>query len=271
MQLSFTKMEGAGNDYIYVDAIRQQFPLDRAAELARAWSDRHFGIGGDGLILLLPSTQADVRMVMFNVDGSRGAMCGNGLRCLAVLAHEHGHVKSPTLRVETDTGVRRVELLFTDGVASGARTELLDVVAGVEPESVQVAGILLDCHPGSAGNPHLVVFVDDVDRFPVRPYGAALNANHRFPDGVNVEFVQVLADRTLKQRTYERGSGETLACGTGSAVAALTAMQTGRVPGPEVTVRLRGGTLRVVCRQPALVIEGPARSVYRGEIELPPS
>lgn len=270
MRYSFTKMEGAGNDYIYVDAVRQPFPLARAPELARAWSDRHFGIGGDGLILLAPSAAADVRMIMFNADGSRGAMCGNGLRCAARLAYDLGLAAATRLRVETDTGVHAVELIADGGQIFGARTELTNVTASATAEPVPVAGIQLDCHPGSAGNPHAVVFVDDVDETPVRPYGAALQANPRFADGVNVEFVQVLADGSLKQRTFERGSGETLACGTGAAVAALTAIRTGRVAGPDVTVHLRGGALRIVCGDRALVIEGPARTVFRGEIDLDP-
>ena len=264
MRLPFTKMEGAGNDYVFVDGIRVPFPLERGARMARAVSDRHFGIGGDGLIVLTKGAAAPVRMHMWNADGSRGAMCGNGLRCLARLAAAHGHATGPRFAVETDAGVRSVELLASGDVRTG-----LGVVTVAAPRRIAIEGRTLELWPGEAGNPHAVTFVADTEQADVGGLGGALQHHPGFPDGVNVEFVQVLGPGRLRQRTYERGSGETLACGTGAAVAARAARAAGLVgPVGEVLVELRGGTLRVQDDAGGLAIVGPARTVFTGEIEL---
>jgi diaminopimelate epimerase len=265
-------MEGVGNDYVCVDAIRHAFPVDRAPELARQWSDRHFGIGADGLVLLQPSSRAAVGMAMWNADGSAGSMCGNGLRCLARLARDHGHVAIDEFDVETAAGLRTVTLVRdTDGQVTGACADLGAVRVDSTPSSVQVEGRAIELFHGDAGNPHAVVLIDgDPDDYPVLEVGAALQTRPAFAGGVNVEFVQVRADHSLAQRTYERGSGETLACGSGAAVAALLALQRGLVPGPDVLVHLRGGDLQVRRRNGSLVIVGPARTVFRGEVELRP-
>lgn len=267
MRIAFTKMEGAGNDYIYVDAIRQPgFPLEQAGELARRWSDRHFGIGSDGLIALLPSQAADVRMAMWNADGSSGAMCGNGLRCIAVLAAAHEHVTERQFAVETSVGIRAVELWDRDG----ADVEIGEVQVESRPRTVRVADREVRYFAGDAGNPHAVVVLEeDPESYQVGRVGALMQRHEAFPGGVNVEFVQAQPDGSLRQRTYERGSGETLACGSGAATAALVALEQGLVPGPEVVVRLRGGDLTVRQRGPSLVIGGPARTVFCGEVELP--
>lgn len=263
MRIPFTKMEGAGNDYIYVDAIRTPIALDSASHLAVRWSDRHFGIGADGLIVLLRGEVAPVRMAMWNADGSRGAMCGNGLRCLAKLAWDHGHVSEKEFDVETDAGIRRVALLE----AGLVRAEMGEVRCG-PPAVLDVAGKKIEYVPGDAGNPHAVVFVEDVERTDVVRLGLAMQARRDvFPDSVNVEFVQVLGSDRLHQRTFERGSGETLACGTGAAVAALAARQAGHCSGHVVTLVLRGGTLRVLLSRSSLAIEGSARTVFTGEAE----
>jgi diaminopimelate epimerase len=268
MRCRFVKMEGAGNDYVYVDTVQQPFPLTRGAELARKWSDRHYGIGADGLILLVPSDQAAVGMRMWNADGSLGLMCGNGLRCVAQLAHRLGLVGEREFTVETGAGRRRVEVLVAP--VDHVRVDLGEVTASASPENIAVAGRELACHVGSAGNPHAVVFLEtDPEGFPVRELGAALQSHPRFPGGVNVGFVQVLADGSLRQRTYERGSGETLACGTGAAVAAMAALRSGRVHGTSVLVHLRGGDLRMAMHGTSLVMEGPVRTVFEGEIEVP--
>ncbi len=263
-RVPFTKMQGLGNDYLFVDGIRTALPLTAAPALARRWSDRHFGIGADGLIVLLAGTAAPVRMAMWNADGSRGAMCGNGLRCLARLAALHGHVAGPAFAVETDAGLRHVELLAGDDV----RATMGQVQVGAS-RRVRLPDRELTLVPGDAGNPHAVVFVEDTERAEVRELGAALQRHADFPDGVNVEFVQRLAADRLRQRTFERGSGETLACGTGAAVAALAARAAGLVQGDTTTVELRGGALRVVGAGGALAIEGPGRTVFTGEIALP--
>ena len=262
--LPFRKMEGCGNDYVFVDGIRDAFPLARASELARAWSDRHFGVGGDGLIVLTTGQHAPVRMQMWNADGSRGAMCGNGLRCLARLAFEHGHLRQRRFAVETDSGLRRVELLEDGRVRTG-----MGLIAIGAPRRLRVGSHDLEFVTGDAGNPHVATFVADVERVDVLGIGATLQGHAAFPDGVNVEFVQVLGPDRLRQRTFERGSGETLACGTGAAVAACAARAAGRIHGDPVHVELRGGTLHVHGEGSALAIEGPARTVCTGEIELP--
>jgi diaminopimelate epimerase len=267
-KLPFTKMEGCGNDYVYVDAIAHAFPFDRASELARKWSDRHFGIGADGLIVLARDADANLQMMMWNADGSRGAMCGNGLRCLARFAEANGHTTDSEFAVMTDSGLRSVVLLSTGNGSGDVRTQMGDVTC--EPmRAIDVDGVVYDFICGDAGNPHAVTFVDDVDRAPVQQVGAAIQGHEAFPDGVNVEFVQALGDNRIRQRTFERGSGETLACGTGAAVAALAARQVGNIRGHIAHVDLRGGTLLVIGEGPSLAIEGPARSVFSGEIELP--
>lgn len=271
MRLPFTKMEGAGNDYVYVDALQAPFPLERGAELARRLADRHFGIGGDGLIVLAPSALADARMWMWNADGSRGAMCGNGIRCLAKLWHDHGHGRRDALRVETDSGVRAVRLLRdAQGVVVGAQVAMERVRVAAEPAALDAHGRTWHYHAGDAGNPHAVVFTsEDPETLPVAEVGAAFQRAAPFPGGVNVEFVRVTGTDALYQRTFERGSGETLACGSGATVAAQAAWVTGRASGPRVAVRLRGGTLHVLRDGQNLVLEGPARTVFAGETDIP--
>lgn len=264
--LRFTKMEGAGNDYVHVDAIEAPlpFPLDHASAVARRLADRHFGVGGDGLIVMTRGERAPLRMLMWNADGSRGAMCGNGLRCLARLGFERGHVRTREFDVETDSGPRSCSILASGDV----RTAMGQVRCG-DPRDVEVADTLVRLVPGDAGNPHAVVFVDDVEGAPVERVGAALQKHGAFPDGVNVEFVQVASRDRLLQRTFERGSGETLACGSGAVVAVEAARRHRSVDAQVVAVQLRGGTLLVCRTESGLAIEGPARTVFRGEIESP--
>lgn len=268
-RLRFVKMEGAGNDYVYVDGVHQTFVVEDAERLIPKVADRHFGVGGDGLILLAPSRVADVRMIMWNKDGSRGGMCGNGVRCLAKLAYDDRVVTSPELTVETDAGVRRVQLLFAGDAVVGARVDMGAIHVDPTPQEVVVDGRAWTFHAGDAGNAHAVVFVgEDVETVPVEAVGRVLQRTPPFLDGVNVDFVRVLEDGSLRQRTYERGAGETLACGSGATVAAVAAVRTGRVPGPRVLVHLRGGTLVIHVGTDDVVMEGPAREVFRGELDL---
>lgn len=270
-ELEFTKMEGAGNDYVYVDAIRRPFDSAAGPRVARWIADRHYGVGGDGLILLTTGTQAPVRMLMWNADGSRGAMCGNGLRCLAKLAYDHGHVRELAFAVETDVGVRPVTLL-TDaaGAVHGARVEMGAVAVAPEPAPFAHGGSEWRYHACDVGNPHAVLFVDeDPERVPVAEVGRAMQLSPRFRDGVNVEFVQVVPPDRLLQRTWERGSGETLACGSGAVAAAAAALATGRLRGPRVRVQLRGGELAVIQTGSTLAMEGPARTVFSGRCVVP--
>lgn len=270
MGVPFVKMEGAGNDYVFVDAIRDAFPMERAPELARAWSDRRFGIGADGLIALCRGASAPIAMAMWNADGSEGAMCGNGIRCLAVLARDHGHVDEDVFAIETRAGIRDVRIQRNaKGAATSVAVDMGRVTVQTEPIRVEVRGRAIDLWIGDAGNPHATVFVEaDLMDYPVEAIGADLQHSSWFPDGVNVEFVRVEPDGSLRQRTYERGSGETLACGTGACAAACCALQLGLVQGPEVVVRLRGGELRVIRQDASLVLRGPARTVYSGTVDV---
>lgn len=268
-RLRFVKMEGAGNDYVFVNLWRESFPIDAAAPLVRRLSDRHFGVGGDGVIVLAPSDVADVRMLMWNADGSRGAMCGNGIRCLAKLAFDERVVTRTNIAVETDAGVKAIELLQRDGQVVAARVDMGVVRVETAPRHATIAGRNIAYHVGDAGNPHAVVFgPQHPDQVAVAELGAAMQAVAPYRDGVNVEFVQI-ADGELRQRTFERGSGETLACGSGATVAALAAVRTGRLPGPRVLVHLRGGDLTIDVAGERALMEGPATEVFRGEVDLP--
>lgn len=266
MKMPFTKMEGCGNDYVYIDGIAHDFPIDRARELALLWSDRHLGIGADGLIVLGRDQDGLLRMQMWNADGSRGAMCGNGLRCLARFAEFNGYTSGSSFVIMTDSGPREVELLAT---GSGDVLAQVGQVTCKPICSIEISSCRYDFICGDAGNPHAVTFVDDVETAEVQRIGTALQAHAAFPDGVNVEFVQVISDNRMKQRTFERGAGETLACGTGAAFAAVAARQVGRIDGHLAYVDLRGGTLSVVGEGPSLAIIGPVRSVFAGEVNLP--
>ncbi len=269
--LRFTKMEGAGNDYVYVDAIHGDFDLERGTEVAKFVADRRFGVGGDGLIVLASSDVADVRMVMWNADGSRGSMCGNGIRCVAKLARDLGVVDADRLSIETDSGVKDVGLLFgDDGAVVGASVDMGIVAIDMEPQSIEFDGQTFAYHAADVGNPHAVVFLDtEPGDALVLGLGAALQNAPRFSDGVNAEFITVESDGSLRQRTFERGSGETLACGSGATAAACAAVRLGCVVGPRVTVHLLGGDLVIDCAASGVVMAGPARTVFSGEISLP--
>jgi diaminopimelate epimerase len=271
LAVQFVKMHGAGNDYVYVDLFVET--VEDAAALARAVSDRHTGIGGDGLILLDRSDTADIRMEMYNADGSRAQMCGNGLRCLALLARREGRVARDEMSVETDSGLKRVEIR-PDGIR-------VDMGApGLDPDSLPVrldGGRIVD-HPirlddrefsmtcVSMGNPHAVLFVE---RMPsteeVARYGRLLENHAIFPERTNVEFVEVLDRGHMRQRTWERGSGETLACGTGACAVCVAGVLTGRTDN-DLVGSLLGGDLRLEWDGQGSVFKtGPAVEVFRGE------
>jgi diaminopimelate epimerase len=261
--MRFTKMHGAGNDYVYVDLFEERLDLTAAPALARAMSDRHEGIGADGLILLGPSGDADVSMVMFNADGSRAEMCGNGIRCLAKLAYEHGRSAAASMRVETDGGVKEIELLLEGDRVTGARVDMGTPVLEADRE-LDVSGTRVVATCVSMGNPHAVIFVDDVDEAPVARLGPLIETHELFPQRTNVEFVQVLDEEHVKQRTWERGSGETLACGTGACAVGVAGKIRGRT-GERVTVHLRGGDLVIEWdRVGPVYMTGPAVEVFAG-------
>jgi len=271
--MRFTKMHGAGNDYVYVDCFAER--VADAPALSRLVSDRHKGIGSDGLILLAPPSRrdADVRMVMYNADGSRAQMCGNGIRCLARLARDRGRVALDTVRVETDSGVRTVEL-----VRGGARVDMgvpsfdpralparFDLPRVVEhPVRVLDRELRITCV--SMGNPHVVVYVEGRgEEWDVERYGRAIETDARFPERTNVEFVEVVDRGTVRQRTWERGSGETLACGTGACAVCAAGVATGRTD-HRITNHLRGGDLVLEWDgRGSLFMTGEAVTVFEGE------
>jgi diaminopimelate epimerase len=268
--MRFTKMHGAGNDYVYVDTFAER--ITDAAAVARAVSDRHTGIGGDGLILLAPSERADVRMIMYNADGSRAQMCGNGIRCLAQLARKLGRAMVDPIRIETDAGIKVVSLV--DG---GARVDMGAPSLAPETLPVNLPGTRIVRHPielagrtfemtcVSMGNPHAVVYVDDIAAFEIARYGPALERHPLFPERVNASFVEVVDRGHVRQRTWERGSGETQACGTGACAVCVAGVVTGTTAG-RLESRVPGGDLLLEWDgEGSVFMTGDAVEVFTGE------
>lgn len=274
--MKFTKMHGLGNDYVYVEAFTQPAPTDPGA-LARAVSDRHFGIGSDGLILILPSDKADARMRMFNSDGSEGEMCGNGVRCVAKYIHDHDIARKPRVTVETGRGVLTLDLTVEGGAARLVRvdmgTPILDpdriptTLPGdpVVDAPIEIGGKELRLTAVSMGNPHAVLFVDDVEAFPLEALGPLIERHPTFPRRVNFHAAQVISPTEVRMRTWERGSGVTLACGTGACSVAVAGVLTGRT-GPRVLAHLPGGDLELewADRDAPVFMTGPATEVFSG-------
>ncbi len=275
--MRFTKMQGAGNDYVYVDCFDEQ--IDDPETLAKVISDRHYGVGGDGLILVMPSERSDVRMRMFNSDGSEGQMCGNGIRCVAKYAWDHGRSEANPMSVETMSGVKIIDLVLgDDGKAVGASVDMGEPI--LDPPSIpvdmaldqvveapiQAADRQFDVTCVSMGNPHAVVYVDDAASFPFTAYGPELENNPLFPDRINVHFVQVHSGNEVTVRTWERGTGHTLACGTGASavcVAGVLARKSDR----KITAHLDGGDLQLEWRESDghVYMTGPATEVFTGQ------
>jgi diaminopimelate epimerase len=275
--MKFTKMHGLGNDYVYVNVFDQPGPRDIEAT-AKAVSDRHFGIGSDGLILIAPSKVADARMRMFNADGSEGEMCGNGVRCVAKYVHDHGIARKPRVTIETGRGVLTLDLNVEDGKATAVRVDMgPPILAPAEvpttlpgnPAAVDApiaaAGREFRATAVSMGNPHAVIYVDDVENIPLETWGPALERHEAFPRRVNVHFVQVLAPGEIRMRTWERGSGITLACGTGACAVCVAGVLTGRT-GRTLLAHLPGGdlTLEWPGENQSVFMTGPATEVFSG-------
>ena len=280
--MRFTKMHGAGNDYVYVDCFTQALPRD-IPELARQISDRRFGVGADGLILICPSEQADAEMRMYNADGSYSEMCGNGIRCVAKFIYDHNLRRRNTLTIETAGRVLSLDLQHADGLVNQVRVDMgepilvpadvpttLRSVAGPEQPAVDVpltvAGHEFRVTCVSMGNPHCVVFVDEATDDWVLGVGPKTEIDPHFPKRVNVEFVEVLNRTELRQRTWERGSGETFACGTGACAVCVAGVLTGRTD-RSVTIHLRGGDLSIEWNEKDnhIYMTGPAVEVFSGE------
>ena len=277
--MKFTKMQGLGNDYVYVNCFQEK--IENPAELARFVSDRHFGVGADGLILIKPTPLADCEMEMYNADGSQGAMCGNGIRCVAKYAYDYGLVDKETITVNTKSGIKTLELTVEDGKVSKVRVNMgapilearqipilcsqeqaVQLPLEVDGKTYQITGV-------SMGNPHAVVCVEDVKGLKLEELGPKFENHPAFPDRVNTEFIRVLDRSTVEMRVWERGSGETLACGTGACAVAVACIVNGYTD-ERVTVKLLGGDLDIYWDREANLVymTGPAVTVFDGELFL---
>lgn len=280
-KLRFTKMHGISNDYVYISTFDQ--PEEDWEQLAIRLSDRRTGIGGDGIILVCPSEVADAKMRIFNADGSEGKMCGNGIRCVGKFVYDKGLVPpdKTTVTIDTLSGIKTLELTVRDGKAQSARVDMgaailspadipvkydgdrmIDVPLEVDGKTWNVTAV-------SMGNPHCVTFVDDVDSLALEKLGPHFENHPGFPERVNTEFVRVIDDHTLQMRVWERGSGETWACGTGACATAVAACLNGYCQkGDDITVRLRGGDLVIRYTDDTVIMTGPASTVFEGEVEI---
>lgn len=274
--MKFTKMHGAGNDYVYVNCF-EPVELGDVTELAIAISDRHFGVGGDGLVVICPSERADARMVMYNADGSEAEMCGNAVRCVAKFVYDHGIAAKEELTIETGRGVLALQCSVTDGKVDRVRvnmdqpilksSEIPTTLAGDPPVKVpvEVDGRTLEITCVSMGNPHAVTFVDEVNDDWVLNIGPQVEVHEAFPRRINAEFIQVESRSKVIMRVWERGSGETLACGTGACASVVAGVLAGLLD-RKVLVRLTGGDLEIEWAESGEVyMTGPATEVFSGE------
>ncbi|MDA3899487.1 MAG: diaminopimelate epimerase [Spirochaetes bacterium] len=275
--MKFLKIHGIGNDYVYIDAITNS--ISKPSEIAVKISDRHFGVGSDGLILLLESKKADFKMRMFNSDGSEAEMCGNGIRGLAKMIFDHGFSKKKQLSIETLAGILELDLIIHDNKVSQVTVNMGEPI--LEREKIPMIGepghvidetieledsVKFEVTTVSVGNPHAVIFVEDVDNFPIEKYGPLIENHPLFPARINVEFVKVVSQNEAHQRTWERGSGETLACGTGATAVTVAGVLSGRLDS-QSTIHLRGGDLMIRWDKPSnqLFMTGGATEVFKGE------
>lgn len=275
--MKFTKMQGLGNDYVYVNCFKEK--IDNPPELVRRISDRHFGVGSDGLIMINPSDKADFEMEMYNADGSRGEMCGNGIRCVAKYVYDYGLTDKTHISVETLGGIKYLDLTVEEGKVKMVKVDMgkpeleplkIPVKASGDKavdEPILVGGNEYRMTCVSMGNPHAVIFIGcDVREFPLEEIGPKFENHERFPNRVNTEFVRVIDRRTAEMRVWERGSGETLACGTGACAVAVACALNGFTE-DEVTVRLLGGDLQIRWdrEKDTVFMTGPAEVVFDGE------
>jgi diaminopimelate epimerase len=280
--IKFTKMHGLGNDYLLVDGMKSAPPEEKLSAIAKALSDRHFGVGADGLILILPSRAADFRMRMFNSDGSEAEMCGNGVRLFAKFVYDRGYTRERDMEIETLAGIIRPRLRVRSGRVTGIRVDMgaprlrrseipmkgpdQERVVG---ERIRVSGRRHEITALSMGNPHCVLFVTDVEKVKVDEIGPAIEHHDLFPRRTNVEFAQIMGEGEIRMRVWERGAGETLACGTGAS-AVLVAAVLNELSSRKAVVHLRGGDLKVHWNpeDDHVFIEGPAEEICTGETRL---
>lgn len=280
MKLHFTKMHGTGNDYVYVNLFEEK--VADPSGLAVRISDRHFGIGSDGLILIAPSEVADCRMIMFNADGSEGAMCGNGIRCVAKYAYEHGIVDDKEITVETKSGIKSLKLTVEGNEVTYVEVNMgqailtpADIPVRAEGDTFVAQKLAVDGREYevtcvSMGNPHCVIFTEGIDELELEKIGPKFENHECFPDRINTEFVEVMDNHTIKMRVWERGSGETISCGTGTCASTVAAVLNGYCKqGEEIEVRIRGGKLYdTYLDNGEVLMKGPAETVFDGEINI---
>lgn len=279
MKLGFTKMHGCGNDYIYIDGFR--YNIKSPGELSKKLSDRHFSVGGDGVIIIGPSDKADAFMHMYNADGSEGKMCGNGVRCTAKFVHDNFLPDKDVINIETLSGVKKIRLKKENEVVTGGTVDMgkaefdcAKIPALFEDGGVQKSLYIDNCEykviSVSMGNPHAVIFMDDdfdIDRFEIEKIGPKFEKNPAFPEGVNTEFVKVISPDTFKMRVWERGSGETLACGTGACAVGAAAVKMGIADeGKDLKVILPGGELIINYTPERVLLTGGAVTAFTGEV-----
>lgn len=277
--MKFTKMHGIGNDYVYVNCMSEN--IANPGKIAERISDRHFGIGSDGLILIKPSQKADFYMEMYNADGTQGEMCGNGIRCVAKYVYDKGLTAKEYIEIETLSGIKKLDLNIRDGKMESARVNMgkpillpKDIPVLFEGERciarpIQVNGKQYEVTCVSMGNPHAVVFMEDVAGLRIEQIGPYFENHEKFPNRINTEFIHVLDDHTLQMRVWERGAGETLACGTGACAAVVASALNGLTKN-DVTVRLLRGELQIQWNKEEDVVymTGPAETVFEGEIHI---
>jgi len=279
--LRFTKMQGAGNDYVYVNLFEESLPAD-AAQIAPLIANRHFGVGGDGLILIAPSDRADACMRMYNADGSEAEMCGNGLRCVAKYVYDHEIARKEQLSLETGAGILAVELEIERGEAKRVRVNMGEPILDAEKipttfqqspvvnEILTIDGKQFEATCVSMGNPHCVVFVEEATDDMVLGVGPKIECAPQFPARVNVEFIEIVSRSEVKQRTWERGSGETLACGTGASAVCVAGVLTGKLD-RKILNHLLGGDLLLEwdASDNHVYMTGPAEEVFTGSWKVP--
>lgn len=275
--MRFTKLQGAGNDYVYVNCFQEPFPKDPAM-LAQRIADRHFGVGGDGLILICPSERADARMRMYNADGSESEMCGNGVRCVAKYVYDNGIAAKPSLKIETGAGVLDIEVEVKNRKVQRARVDMGEPILDgpaipttwklnpVVNQSLTIADKTLSVTCVSMGNPHCITYVEELNDDWVLRIGPQVETNEHFPRRVNAEFVQILSAKEVRMRVWERGSGETLACGTGATAVCVAGVLTGRTE-RKILAHLTGGDLELEWNADNnhVFMTGPAVEVFSGE------
>lgn len=262
--MHFTKMHGLGNDYLYVYG-----EPENPSELSIKLSERHFGAGSDGMIWISPSRVADFKMRIFNADGSEAMMCGNGIRCVGKYVYDKGYTDKKQLKIETLSGIRTLDLQVSSGKVKSVTVDMGKAVAS-EDLTLDIEGQSLTCTPVSVGNPHAVFFVEDIEKVELTKIGPKIERHETFPDGVNAEFIQVLGDNELRMRVWERGSGITMACGTGACASTMAAVKKKFCDyDTPVSVHLDGGTLKIqISHDDNVTMTGPAETIYEGETDL---